>query len=116
MARYDDINTTFIGYFTVLSAGFLLAIVFAFQAMAYYWEYSEEQRKFSDSEYKASTEILSEQKKNLSGYEWVKVPAIPATPDSPAVPESKRLQIDIKQAMEIIVKENQKPAASPSQT
>jgi hypothetical protein len=116
MARYDDINTTFIGYFTVLSAGFLLAIVFAFQAMAYYWEYSEEQRKFSDSEYKGSTEILSEQKKNLSGYEWVKVPAIPATPDSPAVPESKRLQIDIKQAMEIIVKENQKPAATPSQT
>jgi len=115
MARYDDLNTNFIAFFSVISCGLLLAVILAFQAFAYQIEYSEEERKLAEGEYKKANETLSEQTKSLNGSKWVEEPA--AVTDPAQKPEMiNRLEIPIKQAMELILKENSQPKPEPVQT
>lgn len=115
MARYDDLNTNFIAFFSVISCGLLLAIILAFQAFAFQLEYSEEERKLGSSEYTRSSETLSEQSKSLSGYKWVSELS-PVTDPAQKPEEVKRLQIPIQQAMELILRENRQPKTEPAQT
>lgn len=114
MARYDDLNTNFIAFFSVISCGLLLAVILAFQAFAYQIKYSEDERKLTD-EYAKANATLSEQNKSLNGSKWVKEPA--AVTDPAQKPEMiNRLEIPINQAMELILKENNQPKPEPEQT
>lgn len=115
MARYDDLNTKFIGFFTFLSTGLLLAVIFTFQGLAYQFEFGEEERKQSKSEYTASSKVLSEQLNSLGGYKWV-TEQVPSTDPAQKPSEVKRLRIPIQQAMEVILNESQQPKEAPAQT
>lgn len=115
MARYDDLNTNFIAFFSVISCGLLLAVILAFQAFAYQIEYSEEERKLAGSEYEQANKTLREQTESLNGSKWVKEPA--AVTDPAQKPEMiNRLEIPINQAMELILKENSQPKTEPAHT
>ena len=115
MARYDDLNTNFIAFFSVISCGLLLAVILAFQAFAFQMEYSEEERKLNVSEYTAANKALSEQRQSLSGYKWGKE-LVPVTDPAQKPTEVERLNIPIQQAMELILREGSKPKAEPAQT
>lgn len=115
MARYDDLNTNFIAFFSVISCGLLLAVILAFQAFAFQMEYGEEERKLAQSEYTKATDTLSEQRSSLSGYKWVTELA-PVTDPAQKPVEVKKLQIPIQNAMELIIREGSKPKAEPAQT
>jgi hypothetical protein len=105
MARYDDLNTSMIGYATLLSALLLVVVIVGVEALCYYLVNSESARKADSREYTTSLNIQSEQRKSLSGYERVPVPAPePAPGEKPATPTT-RIQIPIEKAMEIILKE-----------
>lgn len=115
MARYDDLNTNFIAFFAVISCGFLLAVILAFQAFAFQMEYGAEDEKLAQSEYTRANETLSEQRKSLSGYKWV-TEQLPVTDPKQKPEEVKRLEIPIQQAMELILRESAQPKAEPAQT
>jgi hypothetical protein len=115
MARYDDLNTNFIAFFSVISCGLLLAVILAFQAFAFQMEYSEEERKLNVSEYTAANKALGEQRQSIGGYKWVSELA-PVTDPAQKPAEVKRLNIPIQQAMELILREDSKPKAEPAQT
>jgi hypothetical protein len=105
MARYDDLNTSTIGFATVFSALLLIVIIVGMQGLSYYWENSENERKKDRSEYTESLKVLKEQADSLGQYEWVAVPAPEAGPGETQLPPSKRLQIPINRAKELILNE-----------
>ncbi len=104
MARYDDLNTSVIGYATILSALLLVVIIVGVEALCYHWENVEEKNK-EKYEYVTSTQVLDQQKKSLSQYEWVKVPAPEPEKGKEKEPDGKRLQIPLERAQEIILSE-----------
>jgi hypothetical protein len=114
MARYDDLNTTMIGYYTVLSALFLVPLIIALQALAYNWQNAADEAKLA-GEYTQSAQVISEQLGSLSGYLKVDEAAPvdpnapPADPNQPPV-MVKRLQIPIQRAMELVLQEKKAPA------
>jgi len=105
MARYDDLNTSTIGYATVFSALLLIVIIVGIEGLSYYWENSEEAKKKLRSEYVSSLDILKEQRDSLNKYEWVTVPAPEAGPGETQLSPTKRLQIPVSRAKEIVLEE-----------
>jgi hypothetical protein len=105
MARYDDLNTSTIGYSTVFSALLLIVIIFSIQGLSYYWENSEVERKKGMTEYTSALKVLDEQRSSLAKYEWVEVPAPEPAPGEVAKPATKRLQIPLTRAKELILQE-----------
>ena len=106
MARYDDINAKLVLYATVLSCVLLLAIVFAGQALTYYWSFSYEDRRLDNSEYETSEEAIREQRASLAGYRWVNEP-----PAEEGQEPSKRLNIPLDRAKEAVLQEMQSGTA-----
>ncbi len=104
MARYDDLNTSIIGYATILSALLLVVIIFGVEALCYHWE-NVEQAKKDKYEYTSSLEILDQQKKSLTGYGWVTVPAPEPEKGKEKEPDGQRLQIPLETAEKLILKE-----------
>lgn len=109
MARYDDLNTSMIGYSTLLSSILLLAIILGVQALSYNWQNAEDERKLMQQEYRSSSAVLKQQYESLNGYQLVKEPLIEeptpgSTPDPTAEPKMvDRIQIPITEAMKIVV-------------
>ena len=104
MARYDDLNTSIIGYASILSALLLVVIIVGVEGLSYQWENDEEARKES-YEYTSSLEILDAQRKSMSKYEWVTVPAPEPEKGKEKEKDGKRLQIPVERAQELILKE-----------
>jgi hypothetical protein len=114
MARYDDIDTKFVAYATVVSCLLLVAILQGTQALCYYFVGLEDQRKIDGYEYVSSNKVIREQIESLSGYQEVDVP--PAMgPDGKPVSDkpTKRLQIPIEKAQQLLLKEAQSKSAGP---
>ncbi len=105
MARYDDLNTSTIGFATIFSALLLIVIIVGIQGLSYYWENSENERKKDRSEYTSSLAVLKEQADSLNSYEWVVVPAPEAGPGETQLPPSERLQIPVNRAKELVLEE-----------
>jgi hypothetical protein len=108
MARYDDLNTSTIGYATVISCLGLLLIVLAIQALTFSWIGGEEERKLANSHYFASDADIAAQNAQLSSYAEVEVEVIPATEAGapPAEPvKQKRIHIPLNQAQSLLKKE-----------
>jgi hypothetical protein len=111
MARYDDLNTKMIGLATFLSSILLVVIIVGVQALSYYWETSEYERKSAGSEYTQATQVLESQRQVLAGYGAFELPADPADPNSKMV---KKFKIPIERAMELTVEKwKEKVAAQP---
>ncbi len=107
MARYDDLNTNMIAYAALVSCLLLVAILQGTQALCYNLTNAEAERKLSKSEYTTSNDIISEQKKSISGYQRVALPPELGPDGKPVAGEAKtRLQIPIDQAINLILKEN----------
>lgn len=103
MARYDDLNTRMIGFAAILSSLLLVVIIFGVQALSYYWQDSYE--KMNElGKYESSLQVLSEQRKSLDHFAWVTVPAPEPEKGKEPLPATKRLQIPIDKAMEMVLK------------
>lgn len=115
MARYDDIDTKFVFFATLVSCLLLVAILQGTQAICYYMANAEEQRKLESSEYVDSIKVISEQKDSLAGYKKVTVPPATGPDGKPVSTEpSTKIQIPLERAQELILEEAKKAAKEPS--
>jgi hypothetical protein len=112
MARYDDIDTKFVFFATIVSCLLLVAILQASQALCYYMSNVEEERKLSSSEYVDSTKLIREQKESLLGYKRVSLPPATGADGKPVSdkPETQ-IRIPLERAQELFLKESTKAAA-----
>ncbi len=114
MARYDDLNTTIIGYVTFVSSVLLLIIILLVRALCYSWIDGEDQRKLADAHYVAADQAISEQKAAVSRYAKVMVEVAPAEGESvppaatteAATPVMQpRLHIPVERAKRLLLEE-----------
>lgn len=106
MARYDDLDTKFIAFATLISCLLLVAILQGTQALCYNMTNAEEAKKLENSEYHSSKAIIGDQLKSLSGYQRVAVPPAVGTDGKPVVGgPTSRLQIPLERASELLIKE-----------
>lgn len=123
MARYDDLNTSTLGYLTFMSVILLIITVLLLQALCYNWIGWQEDGKLVKQSYKASDALLAEQKASLTKYEPVQVevpikvdPAAPKDPKAPTTELKPRNYIPIERAEAILLEQikNKSKAATPS--
>lgn len=114
MARYDDIDTKFVFFATLVSCLLLVAILQGTQALCYFMANAEEARKLGSSEYVESTKVISEQQASLTGYQKVAVPPASGS-DGKANSEkpSTKIQIPLDRAAELLLEEAKKNAEEP---
>ncbi|MDZ4847736.1 MAG: hypothetical protein SGI77_00440 [Pirellulaceae bacterium] len=106
MARYDDLDTKFIAFATLISCLLLVAVLQGTQALCYNMTNVEEARKLDASEYHSSTAVLTEQRKSLNVYEKVAVPPALGSDGKPVVGgPTSRLQIPLERATELLLQE-----------
>ena len=109
MARYDDLDTKFIAFATLISCLLLVAILQGTQALCYNMANAEVERKLQGSEYRTSKAVISEQLTSLSGYEKVAVPPAVGTDGKPVQGgPTSRLQIPLSRATELLLEEAKK--------
>lgn len=112
MARYDDLNTRMIALAAIVSCLLLVAILQGTQALCYNMESWENERKLQ-GEYVTSKQVIGEQLKSLSGYQRVPLPPEVDAKGNPIPGETKtRLQIPIDRAIDLLLEESGKPAAT----
>jgi hypothetical protein len=114
MARYDDIDTKFVFFATIVSCLLLVASLQGFQALCYYMSNWEEARKLGASEYVDSSKIISEQKESLLGYNKASVPPATGADGKPVSDKPTSLiRIPIEEAQKQFLKEaaSKKPTA-----
>lgn len=121
MARYDDLNTSTLGYLTFMSVILLTVTVLLLQALCYNWIDWQEDGKLIKQSYKASDALLEAQKTSLTGYKEVKVEVpIKLPPNSPKDAKTfdlvPRNYIPIDRAEAILLEQikNKSKAATPS--
>ncbi len=123
MARYDDLNTSTLGYLTFMSVILLTITVLLLQALCYNWIGWQEEGKLVKQSYKSSDAILETQKASLTKYETVKVevpiklpPNAPKDPKAPTTELQERNYIPIDRAETIVVEQlkNKPKSATPS--
>lgn len=108
MARYDDLNTTAIGYATFVSSILLLVIILLVRALCYSWVGGEDARKTENAHYVEADAMIAAQKERISLRGTVEVEVAPAEGSAPpaadAVPKmEKRLHIPIDEAKELLL-------------
>lgn len=123
MARYDDLNTSTLGYLTFLSVILLTITVLLLQALCYNWIDWQEESKLIKQSYKSSDAVLETQKASLTKYETVQVevpikldPNAPKDPNAPTTKSEPRNFIPIDRAEAILLDQlkNKSKAATPS--
>lgn len=123
MARYDDLNTSTLGYLTFMSVILLTITVLLLQALCYNWIDWQEDTKLTKQSYKTSDAMLETQKASLTKYETVKVevpiklPAgAPKDPKAPTTELQERNYIPIERAEAILLEQlkNKGKTATPS--
>ncbi len=123
MARYDDLNTSTLGYLTFMSVILLTITVLLLQALCYNWIDWQEESKLIKQSYKTSDAILETQKASLARYETVQVevpikadPSKPKDPKAPTTESVPRNFIPIDRAEAILLEQIKKKsqAATPS--
>lgn len=112
MARYDDLNTSTIGYLTFMSCGLLAVIILLLQALCYNWIDWQEDGKLVKQSYISSDQTLSAQRDALKGYakveEEVPVEQPKTDPSQPPKVEMKkvtRIYIPIERAKELMLEQ-----------
>ncbi len=94
MARYDDLNTSTLGYLTFMSVILLIITVLLLQALCYNWISWQEDGKLVKQSYKASDALLEEQKASLTKYEPVQVEVpIKVDPSAPKDPKAPTTEL-----------------------
>jgi hypothetical protein len=68
MARYDDLDTTAIAQFAVVSSVVLLILILAGRALAYGWAHSYEEARSQTARYTVSDREIERQKALLADY------------------------------------------------
>jgi hypothetical protein len=106
MARYDDIDTKFVFFATIVSCLLLVASLQGAQALCYYMSNWEEARKLAASEYLDSNRVISEQKDSLLGYAKVVVPPAMGSDGKPVSEKpTSQIRIPIEEAQKLFLKE-----------
>jgi hypothetical protein len=106
MARYDDLDTKFILFATLISCLLLVAILQGTQALSYYMGNAAQAKKLQESEYTKSNAVIREQLESLSGYQRVPLPPVTGPDGKPVAGEPlSRLQIPLERARELLIQE-----------
>jgi hypothetical protein len=96
MSHYEDLNTTKIALVGFISTVLVFAIILLMMVL-FHWEMAEQtQLKVVDQPTTEFDSLTADQKGQLAKYRWID-------------PEKKIVQIPIKQAMDMVVEELQKP-------
>jgi hypothetical protein len=105
MARYDDLDTTAIAHFSIVSTVVLFILILAGRALSYGWAYSFEEARSRTARYTVSEREIARQKALLADFSTVEEPA-----EEGQEPGS-RLVIPVSKALELV---SQEIAAEPS--
>lgn len=102
MARYDDLDTTAIAQFTVVSSVILLILILAGRAVSYGWSNSFEENRSRSARYTVSEREISRQKSLLAEFGTVEetIDQEDGEPES-----SKRFVIPVSKAIEFVKQE-----------
>ncbi len=123
MARYDDLNTSTLGYLTFMSVILLTITVLLLQALCYNWIDWQEDSKLTKQSYKSSDALIEAQKASLTKYQNVEVevpiklpPDAPKDPKAPTTKKEERKYIPIERAEAILLEQikSKSKAAAPS--
>lgn len=104
MARYDDLNTSAIGYATFISTILFVIIVLLLRALSFYWMEGEADRKLADVHYSGADAEISEQRSRVDGYGREMVTVFKGEGDSAVEEEVEQLHIPVDVAKGIILK------------
>jgi hypothetical protein len=109
MARYDDLDTTSIGFAAVISSVVLLILILLGRAIAYGWANSAEDRKSQTARYVISETEIARQKALLAEFAQVRLEEVEsAEGEAASEPEeesSVRLVIPVGNALELVSEE-----------
>lgn len=99
MARYDDLDTTAIAHFAVVSSIVLFILILAGRALSYGWSHSFEEARSRTARYTVSEREIERQKALLSDFASVEDSA-----EEGQEPAS-RLIIPVSKALELVSQE-----------
>lgn len=105
MARYDDLNTTAIGYATLVSTILLLIIILLVRSLCYYWVEGEADRKLADTHYVEADAAIGDQRARLSGYGKEMVTVTVGEGAEAKAEEVQRLHIPLEDAQRLLLGE-----------
>lgn len=105
MARYDDLNSTAIGYATLVSTILLLIIILLVRSLCYYWVEGEADRKLADTHYVEADAEIGDQRARLSGYGKEMVTITVGEGTEAKAEEVERLHIPLADAQRLLLGE-----------
>jgi hypothetical protein len=109
MARYDDIDTKFVFFATLVSILLLIAILQGTQALCYNMNNAMDAARDAKSEFVDSSRIIGEQKASLAGYKKVSVPPALGQDGKPVSDKpTSQIQIPIETAEKLLLEEAKK--------
>ncbi len=109
MARYDDIDTKFVFFASIVSCLLLVAILQGTQALCYNMNNAVDQKRLDASEYVESAKIIGEQKATLAGYKKVSVPPALGADGKPVSDKpTTQIRIPLEEAERLILEEAKK--------
>lgn len=105
MARYDDLNTSAIGYATFISTILFVIVVLLVRALSFYWVEGEADRLQASTHYTSADEEILAQRGRLSGYAKEMVTVFKGEGDAAVEEEVEQLHIPLDAAKAIILDE-----------
>ncbi len=105
MARYDDLNTSAIGYATFISTILFVIVVLLVRALSFYWVEGEADRLQASTHYTSADEEILAQRGRLSGYAKEMVTVFNGEGDAAVEEEVEQLHIPLNAAKQIILDE-----------
>lgn len=105
MARYDDLNTSAIGYATFISTILFVIVVLLIRALSFYWVEGEADRLQANTHYTIADAEISEQRERLNGYAKEMVTVFKGEGDAAVEEEVEQLHIPLNAAKQIILDE-----------
>ncbi|HBE71400.1 MAG TPA: hypothetical protein DDW52_24915 [Planctomycetaceae bacterium] len=105
MARYDDLNTTAIGYATYISTVLFLIIVLLLRALTYYWLETESQSNMAEARYVSSDEEIARQQAEFADFGTAMVTVTEGEGADAVTKEVERQRIPLDKAKDLLLKE-----------
>ncbi|GAB5402615.1 MAG: hypothetical protein Aurels2KO_08460 [Aureliella sp.] len=105
MARYDDLNTSAIGYATFISTILFVIVVLLIRALSFYWVEGEADRLQAKTHYTSADAEITRQREQLSSYAKEMVTVFNGEGEAAVEEEVEQLHIPLDAAKQIVLDE-----------